>query len=457
MVDFDVFISKDKRSAHINLNKNNPDKIIESDIYTLLSKHGITFGIQRDVISHIAANYEQVSYPLLIAEGQNPINGLNGYLKIENPQEDQSNNSPGVNDVFNFRNVRKIPSVKKGQLIATIVPPTEGKPGKDVFGNEIRAFKGKPYRLKLGENTIENNGKIFAAIDGQVSTAKNKVGVLPLFEVEGDLSLKVGNIDFIGNVTVRGNVPSDYSIKAGGDLSIHGIVEGATIEAGGSVFISGGVVGFNKANIKANGDIIASFINQSKVSAGKNIEVTGSILHSECVAGDSVVSLTGNIIGGRISAGANVTARDIGNELHTKTEINMGTNNHLFEEEEKRTYNDIALLKNDLQKLDVIFQKLADKYKQTSSLSEEEIILLKRQNITKEELIHKVTLLEEELHEIKEKLQDTTRYNVVVEGSLYPNVYIHFGKYQRISNQLFHRVKIQLVNKEISINTFSTK
>lgn len=456
MVDFDVFVSKDKRSAHINLNKKILDKVNESDLYTLLSKHGITFGIKRDVIAHVVANYEEVSYPVLIAEGQNPINGLNGYIKIENPQEEDFTNSTGVHDVFNFRNVRKIPSVKIGQLIATIVPPTEGKPGRDVFGNEIRAFTGKPYRLKLGKNTTENNGKIFAAVDGQISTSENKIGVLPLFEVEGDLSLKIGNIDFIGNVTIRGNVPSDYSIKAGGDLTIDGIVEGATIEAGGSIFISGGVVGFNKANIKANGDIIASYINQSKVSAGKNIEVTGSILHSECIAEDSVVLLTGNIIGGRISAGRNVTARDIGNELHTKTEINMGSTNHLFEEE-KRTYSDIALLKNDLKKLDVIFQKLAEKYKQTSSLSEEEIILLKRQNITKEELINKVTLLEDELLEIKAKIQDSTKYNVVVEGSLYPNVYLHFGKYQRITNQLFHHVKIQLVNKEISINTFSTK
>ena len=98
-------------------------------------------------------------------------------------------------------------------------------PGKDVYGNELKAKPGKKLRLRPGKNTIVQNNKVWATTDGQISISSNSVHVFPIFEVKGDLDLNTGNINFIGNVMVYGNVPSGYEIEAGGDVKIIGLVE----------------------------------------------------------------------------------------------------------------------------------------------------------------------------------------------------------------------------------------
>lgn len=454
MAEIELLVSKDKFTVHVNIVKDATLLQIEqSEVYTLLSKHGITFGIKRDVISQMIANIDDMFFPLLIAEGVAPVKGEDGFIKLETVENYQDSRT---DKVLNFRNVRQIPSVKAGQLVATIYPSKPGNPGRNVLGHPIAATHGKPYPLSVGKNIVETNGQLYATMDGQISLSEKKISVLPVFEVNGDLNLKTGNIDFIGNVTIRGNVPSDYVVKAGGDISIYGIVEGAQLEAGGSIYISGGIVGFAKASIQAKGDIIASYINQGQVHAGKNIEVAGSILHSVCFATGSVHSLTGSIIGGLISAGDHVKAKDIGNASHTKTEIQIGINDR-YSEEEKRIRGEMDVTNAQLEKVLLILRKLSEKYKRTSTLSEDEILLLKRDKLTQTELTKKLELLESELIELSSKQNEATAKSLIATGSLYPNVYVQFGKYKRIINQLFHRVKAQLVNKEISIDIYSEK
>ncbi|MFS0823586.1 DUF342 domain-containing protein [Bacillus sp. 1P02SD] len=453
MSELELLVSKDKLTVHINVIRDStPLQIEESDVYSLLSKHGISYGIKRDVISTMISNINDLFFPLLIAEGEASKKGDDGFIKLASVEQKHDIHS---NEVLNFRNVRQIPSVRAGQVVATIFPSKPGIPGRNVFGHPITAANGKPNPPVAGKNIVETNGKLYATIDGQISLSDKKINVLPVFEVDGDLNLKTGNIDFVGNVTIRGNVPSDYVVKAGGDISIYGIVEGAQLEAGGSIFISGGIVGFTKALIRAEGDIIASYLNQCQVYAGKNIETTGSILHSICFAKENVHAITGSIIGGLISAGNHVTAKDIGNASHTKTEIQIGTTER-NSEEEQRIRTEIDSTKAHLQKVLLILQKLAEKYKRTSVLTEDEVLLLKRDKLTQTELTKKLELLESELLELSSKQKEVTAY-IIATGNLYPNVNIQFGKYKRITNQLFHHVKAQLVHKEISIDIYSEK
>lgn len=451
VAEIELIVSKDKFTVHLNvINDTLPLDFEEIDVYSLLSKQGISFGIKRDVISKMISDPETSLFPLLVAEGEAPTKGKDGFIKLESGEKKHDRHSP---DILNFRNVRKIPSVRAGQLIATVYPNKPGNPGRNVLGQPIQATSGKPYSLKLGKNVVETNGKIYATIDGQISLSGKKMSVLPVFEVNGDLNLKTGNIDFIGNVTINGNVPSDYRIKAGGNILVYGIVEGAHLDAGGSIYISGGIAGFTKAKVHAEGDIIASYLNQCQVYAGNNIEVTGLILHSICDAKGDVRSMS-SIIGGQIVAGNHVYSKDIGNTLHTKTEIHIRESNHP-NEEEKRLRMEIETIKAQLQKVYLILQKLTEKYKRTSTLSEDEILLLRRDKLTQTELTKKLAELESELDTTTIKQQEAITTSITATGGLYPNVHVQFGKYQRIINQQFRSVIVQLLNKEITIYNLS--
>ena len=95
-------------------------------------------------------------------------------------------------------------------------------------------------------------------VDGHVSLVEGKVFVSDVYEVE-NVDLSTGNIDFEGSVQVKGNVSSNFVIRAGGNVIISGVVEGAYIEAGGNIIIARGMNGMTKGILKAGGNIVAKF------------------------------------------------------------------------------------------------------------------------------------------------------------------------------------------------------
>ena len=77
---------------------------------------------------------------------------------------------------------------------------------------------------------------------------KNKIIVTSMFEIE-EVNPSIGNINFAGDVVIKGNVGAGSVIKATGDVIIHGFVESAEITAGGDVEIGLGVNASNKGFI----------------------------------------------------------------------------------------------------------------------------------------------------------------------------------------------------------------
>ena len=82
------------------------------------------------------------------------------------------------------------------------------------------------------------------------TTDREKINVFPVYEVNGDVDYNTGNIDFVGTIVIRGNVRSGFKVKADGDIRIIGSVEGAELEAAGSIEISAGIIGQNKGLLK---------------------------------------------------------------------------------------------------------------------------------------------------------------------------------------------------------------
>ena len=108
-------------------------------------------------------------------------------------------------------------------------------------------------------------------VDGHVSLVDDKVFVSDVYSVE-DVSTATGNIDYQGDVEVKGNVCENFSVKTRGNVFVQGVVEGATIEAGGNIVIARGMHGQNKGKLKAGGNVIAKFISAAQVETGGYVE-----------------------------------------------------------------------------------------------------------------------------------------------------------------------------------------
>jgi hypothetical protein len=83
----------------------------------------------------------------------------------------------------------------------------------------------------------------------------------------------------------------------------------------------------NKAEISADGDITAGFIDQAKVRSNQNISVNNAVLHSDLAARGAITVLGGQkaqVAGGKIQAGMEVVCLTLGSEMGTRTEVIVG-------------------------------------------------------------------------------------------------------------------------------------
>ncbi|MFS0782275.1 DUF342 domain-containing protein [Bacillus sp. 1P06AnD] len=454
---FEVLKSKDGLMAKMVLKKDMEafQDVTADELNQALAEYSITYGIQGDVLASIALDPSIAKDPIVVAEGIPPTDGEDGFLvnKVSLPSMDKANEQTSEK-TLNLRNVLTIPSVKNGQCLAEIMKPGLGVPGIDVSGTAIPAKTGRAFKLKAGKNVLFLQGKVYATVDGQVSLSNHAVHVHPIFEVQGDLDLKTGNIDFIGNVVIHGDVPNGYSIRAGGDIKIDGLVESADLKAGGSIHILGGITGGNKGSIEAELNIQANYLNQANCRAGGSVYIESSILHSRIECGGSVYCKRGAVIGGFLSAMDGVEANDFGNHHYMQTSIFVGKS-HQYAEQELKIQKEINLVKAALDKLKILSEKLQGHKQMTGTLGVKERLVLEKQEITTRANKEKLARLEEEAQKLKELQMAHEQAYIHARGTVYPNTEMRFGKYSKVFQKKTSSIKIFFSEGEIRTEPLS--
>lgn len=444
---FELKLEKNRMAASLDLC--HPEKrpsILMDGLADLLKENQIIHGVKMDVLELIVNEPDSVVYPIVIAEGTASVKGTDAYLRNEMKEKNNA-----VSGKFNFREVMHIPSVTKGQLLATEIPPGMGMNGMDVTGRTIMAQNGRPLKIKAGQNVLNQSGQFYSMLDGQVSITHHSISVNPLFEVKGDLDLKTGNLDFIGNIVINGNVPSGYEVKAGGDIRVNGLVEAANLQAAGNIIVQGGIAGAMRGSITAGGNVQVNYLNQAIVKAGNDVYVKSSILHSKVTAGGNVECKTGTIIGGTVSAGRNILVKDLGNELFTKTELAVGWD-PMLEKKENETKDSIETAKANIKKLYEIESRLSQIAKQTGKLTDEQQQMIHKQRATIQTMEKQLKDLNDELVLMQAEKQDRLNSSLFVFEKVFPNTKTYFGKYAHMTNQIYKKVTFSLENSEIRIH-----
>lgn len=443
---FEVKLASDRMEAILYCR--DQEKAQTSDevhLTEVLKSNHIISGINNALIEKISLDPLSVSYPIVIAKGRKQVNGKDGYLRNE-----LFESKTDANEKFNFRNVLDIKSVTAGQLLATAVPPEAGMDGQDVTGRIVPAKPGKPLTIKAGNNVRVESGQFFSEQDGQLSITGRSISVNPVFQVNGDLDLKTGNIHFVGNISVKGNIPSGYELIAGGDIKVTGLVEGATLRADGNVIIEGGVAGGMKGSITAGGSVQANYLNQAIVIAGQDVHITSSILHSRVSTGNDINCHQGTIIGGTLTAGRNVHVRELGNELFAKTELAIGWD-PAIEKKNKEIHEAINQESATLAKLNEIESKLVELIKTAGKLTQEKQEVILKQRATRKSVENVLLELKEELSILEADKHDRLESSLFVYEIVHPNTKVYFGKYAYATNTAHRRVKFSIENSEIRI------
>jgi hypothetical protein len=345
-----------------------------------------------------------------------------------------------------YRAGHKIDNVTKGMVIARKIPVVKGIAGKTVTGKETPPQDGKDIELIPNKGVIvspENPFEYIADTDGQVIVKDQKISVMALYEIAGDVNFSTGNIDFIGTVVVKGDVKDGFKIHAGEDIIISGVVEGAELTAGGKITVVGGVSGNDKAKIVCKGDASIKYVRNAIVEVGGNLSIGQAIMHSKvtCDGKVAVAGQRGVIVGGQIIAGQEVSAGLIGSNFATNTEIIVG---------------EVVGIREELQKIDGELKSIAENLDKTKKgmlfLKELHTKLGGNLPADKKELLTKLTraqfklvadskMLTEKKAEFQRKEQESMaekrHCRVVCSGVIYSGVKIIINKVMRqISEEL---------------------
>jgi uncharacterized protein (DUF342 family) len=307
--------------------------------------------------------------------------------------------------------------------------PEMGTVGRTVTGKNIPAKNGRDIPLPLGENVhvAEDEVTILANINGQVVLTNGKINVQPIYTVKGDVNLKTGNIIFLGTVIITGNVDDGFSVKATGNIEVHGTVGKAELDAEGDIIVNQGINGKGASIIRAGRSVWARFIENTQVEAGNMVSVADGIINSRVDAAKRIVcqGKRAHIVGGKLRAAEEISAKILGSPVSgTETILEVG-----FDPKSKSELEHFNKIKNSSQKeLEEVrrnLRTLINIKKEKKSLPEDKEADMQELIDRRDVLVKDYKKAEEKIIQIHQRLESLkVRGRVSASSKVYPGVKI---------------------------------
>lgn len=323
-----IYISRDKMAAWCFVfPPYGPNgKMRGESVGFALEQSGVTTGI--DSGSMVTIFNEPLYFKLVpIAIGTPSVKGLDGKVIEKYPREIPMEVKVDENGIADYRTGNYVQVIEKNAVICDIDPPQPGAAGLQVDGKVVEAKLVKAAKIPAGSNTAvtEDGRHLIATREGHLEFSHGLFHVRPLLEINGDVDYSTGNIDFPGDVHIKGDVRENFTVRANGAITVDGMVEAATIEAGKDLIITRGVVGDNRALLKSGGCVRVKYLENCVVYAAKQV-FADCIMNSRIFSDDaiSVMSGRGSIIGGALTAAYTIKARMIGAQSGRRTELRLG-------------------------------------------------------------------------------------------------------------------------------------
>ncbi len=429
-----IRLSKDKLKAFIKL-KSSPfekNRVLKENILKALEEQKIKFGILEENINYLCETQSQQQ--VIVAQGIEPKQGKSGKLEykldIFHKEKTLTEEEDGTID---FKEINKYKTIKKGSIIAEIVPSTKGEAGKTVLGETIPAEDGKELEIKLSEGAKISDDKRYIISDREglpILTKKKEISVSNLLVIQGSVDYSTGNINFPGDVWIGGDILDEFSVNADGTIIIKGNVYNAKVEStNGDIKMDKGVNGDGNAFIKAKGNIYAKFLEGAKVYCGGDLNVSTDIMHSTVYANGNVICRRGKgmITGGYIGVGKIIDCNILGSQSYTPTIIDLGVDMKL-REEQYAIVMELAKVKNYITKARNLIEKIKSKYsrKKISKINYRRFISIKRAH---NEKINEFRELKDKFDEIEnEKYDAIEKAKLLIRKVIFPKVEIKAGK-----------------------------
>lgn len=332
--------------------------ITEDKVTAAVREKKIAFGLDEAALNDAVEN-KRYGENICIARWKPPVDGTDGKIEYFFNREQTFKPVEDENGNVDYKNLGLVRNIYRGTAIAKITPPTEGEPGVDIMGKSVRQRVGTASSYSIGKGTelTADGTQIIASVDGNLAYSGGAFCIEESLLIRGDVDVSSGNIDFIGDIIIKGNVLEGYAVSSKKNITVNGTVTNGKVTADGNITVKLGSI--NSELHSEKGNIKLDFCENSKLYAAGNIEAN-SFIAGEVFAGKGIIaSGKGILLGGKYTALENITASVIGSESYAKTLVTLG-NNAVLSEEMEGHKRKIAEMEDKLDQLGKIITALAE-------------------------------------------------------------------------------------------------
>ena len=407
-----VLITDDEMCAGMLIcQKESGQKYSIDELMTLLAAAGVRSGVDTQAVSEIAESgiYNR---EITIAKGKKAVEGVDGEFTFHFKTELSAKPLECEDGTVDYSQIDFFVPVNKDQEIVTYTKAIPGSMGFTVTGRLLVQKRGKekPALTGKGFRISEDNCHYYSMLDGQIKyePETGHINISEILTIPGDLTIKEGNVNFRGDVCVKGAVRAGMKICATGNVIVDGIVEAADIKAGKSILLKSGAFGSGRGSIIAGNDIMGRFFEQCTVHAGNNISCSYIMGCNMCADGQiEVIGKKGLILSGETRAFLQVKSNNAGNEFGTNTKIAVGIDDIYIKRSEE--------IDNKLAKINSEIEIFKMGLQNESSMHDRIVLALSIKMDEKREQ-------EEKKAELMLKMENASRANICITSKVYPGV-----------------------------------
>lgn len=406
-------------------------------LYTALVERGITYGVDIQALETLA----QPLYFRIVeaARGTPPVDGEDGSVEEVIPTSSSVRFVEKQNGVIDFKDMNWFHNVNAGDVLCRLIPPVPAKNGTNIHGAQLTAREGRRAVPPAGRNTVvsEDGLTLVARIEGEVVYRSGQYHVEQALTINGNVDFSTGNLDVKGAVIVMGDICEGFTVKASGDITVYGMIEGATLVSGGNIFAKTGMNGNGKGSMTARGEIRCKFIENGSADAEGNIYLESAInarLSSQCSV--LVKSGRGALIGGETVAMKTIEATSAGNKNNYLTTVSIKATES-FKIKQKQVEDDLRKTFEELDEL---------------TSSENGTAMTNEARLRSSTLKMKERKLRQQLEQMRAQCEELDSA-VMRFGALYPNTVAGIGGAAATSKQEHTHCLIYQKDREIVFGT----
>lgn len=216
-------------------------------------------------------------------------------------------------------------TVTPGAVLGNVKPATLGADGMNVKGQTLKARDGAPCPVRFRDSLkLQDDGTLIALQGGLLLRSGTEAWIGKVLEIPGDVDFTSGNIDFDGDVAIRGGIKDTFKVKATGSVVVDGPIGSATIECGGDLIVRYGAAGSFKGTINVGGGLIARYMEAVSGIVKGDARIERDIIDCELVVEGCCSSPLASMIGGKLTVAGDTVFRVIGSRASAKTKLVLG-------------------------------------------------------------------------------------------------------------------------------------